>query len=101
MTNDEVRRAQQRIADQREQRRAGLAPSAPSTAAPANGVGGPFVVGDRVMDLRGGREGVVYALRSSGQDSAASVSIQFDDGSFGWRDPLDLLARPRRPGAGA
>lgn len=101
MTNDEVRRAQQRIADAQIARRMELREPERVTGADVGRVGGPFTVGDRVMDLRGGREGVVYALASPGQDSAGRVSVHFDDGSFGWRDPLDLLARPRRPGAGA
>lgn len=101
MTNDEARRAQQRIADAQIARRAELREPERIAAADVGRVGGPFAVDDRVMDLRSGREGKVQHVGLPDSGGAPSVFVRFDDGSVGTRDPLDLLARPRRPGVGA
>jgi hypothetical protein len=99
MTNDEVRRAQQRIADARVARRRedeAIAVAAPNAVA---GVARPFESGDRVLDLRSGREGEISDVSPPDRSGAVLVGVRFDDGSRGLRDVADLMARPKRPAA--
>jgi hypothetical protein len=99
MTNDEVRRAQQRIADARLARRRedeAIAAAAPSGVA---GVARPFEVGDRVLDLRSGREGEISEVTPADRTGAVLVWVRFDDGTPGLRDVADLMGRPKRPAA--
>jgi hypothetical protein len=99
MTNDEVRRAQQLIADARVARRREddtIAASAPSGVA---GVARPFESGDRVLDLRSGKEGEISDVSPPDRTGAVLVGVLFDDGSRGLRDVADLMGRPKRPAA--
>lgn len=99
MTNDEVRRAQQRIADARLARRREdeASAAAPSSAAAAGAR--PFASGDRVLDLRSGREGEIADVGPADRTGAVLFSIRYDDGSRGLRDSADLMARPKPPAA--
>jgi len=97
MTNDELRRTLTRIADARLARRDEATRYA-AAAAPARAAGGDgLAVGDRVFDVRGGREGTVSDVRPTDRGGQPLVYVRFDDGSAGTRDVMDLLARPTRP----
>jgi hypothetical protein len=97
MTNDEVRRAQQRIADAKLARRADLDAAARPPVSAADRVGAPYRAGDRVLDLPSGREGIVDRVGAPDRTGDVMVSVRFDDGALGIRQPADLLARPRPP----
>lgn len=101
MTNDDVRRAQQRIADIRNgySQEAAGAVRPPITAAAR--LGAPFAVGDRVFDRRSGREGEVIDVRTADRTGAVSVWVTFDDGGHYVGPADELLARPRPPAARA
>jgi hypothetical protein len=97
MTNDDVRRAQQRIADAREQSRAAIDAGAPAPAPAQDRNGAPFVVGDRVLNLRGGAEGEVDRVEVADRSGVAWIWVRFDDGSRSRLTATDLLARPTPP----
>lgn len=97
MTNDELRRVSARIADARMARRADMDPAAPATTPSGERVGGPFTVGDRVMDMQSGREGEVSNVLSADRDGIAWIYVRFDDGGASITRPGQLLARPRPP----
>lgn len=97
MTNDELRRAQQRIADARAQRRADVGADARPPAPTMERLAGLFTVGDRVLDLRTGREGDVDAVGLPVGTRPAPIAVRYDDGERAQREPADLLARPRPP----
>jgi hypothetical protein len=99
MTNEDVRRAQQRIADMRDVRGRELAASAAPPRAPGGRVGAPVAVGDRVLDLRGGREGEVFDVLPADRARSVRVCVRFDDGGTSIGPASDLVARPKPPEA--
>jgi hypothetical protein len=99
MTNDDMRRVQQRIADARlARRREDDAIAAAPTRGAVEGTE-RFRVGDRVLDLRSGREGDVTDVGPADRTGAILVGVRFSDGSRGLRDVADLMARPTPPAA--
>jgi hypothetical protein len=101
MTNDDVRRAQQRIADIREVFAQDMAGAGRPPITAAARLGAPFAVGDRVFDRRSGREGEVIDVRTVDRTGAVSVWVTFDDGGHFVGPAGDLIARPRPPAARA
>lgn len=99
MTNDELRRVTQRIADARDTTRRALDASAAPARTATDRIGASFAVGDRVLDLRGGREGEVADVRPADRDGAAGVWVRYDDDSRALRTADDLIARPKPPAA--
>lgn len=98
MTNDEVRRAMTRISDARNALRAQVAGAAAGDTAPAPRIGGELLIGDRVLDVRGGREGTVSSVGAPSSSGAVLVNVRLDDGSLLVRTPFDLMRRPTPPG---
>lgn len=99
MTDDDRRRAQQRLADSRELVRQELAAAASPPRAATDRVAPWFAVGDRVLNLRGGQEGEVEDVRPADRDGVAWIWVRFDDGSRSALRAADLIARPKPPGA--
>jgi hypothetical protein len=97
MTNDELRRAQTRLEDAKAARRGELVAAAPAFTAPAYGSAAPYVKGQRVQDLRGGREGTVSDVTAADATGSVLVWVRFADGSLIVRPPRDLIARPSPP----
>jgi hypothetical protein len=99
MTNDDVRLAQQRIAEMREISRGALDLATTPTPAAAAGRVVSWRVGFRALDRVTGREGEVSNVVTSDDGQPARVYIRFDDGGAAVRLASDLVARPRPPAA--
>lgn len=99
MTNAELRRAMMRLDDAKATRAAEVAAAARPPVSAAQRLGAPFAVGDRVQDIRGGKEGTVVDVGPSDRTGAVLLDVRFDDGSFAVRPPSDLIARPTPPAA--
>jgi hypothetical protein len=99
MTNEDVRRAQQRIADIRNGYSQEVVGAVRPPISAAARLGAPFVVGDRVLERSGGREGDVIDVRVANQSGAIYVWVRFDDGGQFVGPSGDLIPRPRPPAA--
>jgi hypothetical protein len=97
MTNEDVRRQMAAIADARDRRRAELDADARPPVSAADRLPAPFRAGDRVLDLRGGREGTVFDVGIPDRAGLVRVAVRFDDGGVSMGPASDLLARPRPP----
>lgn len=99
MTNDDVRRAQQRIQDIRQVTRDAIdAATQPATvSAPFNNAG--LYPGRRVLDRISGREGEVLNVVVSGSTTPTRVYVRLDDGGAIVRLATDLVGRPTPPAA--
>lgn len=97
MTNDELRRATQRLNDLREDTRRAVDDAAPASTPSSARVSLSFVQGDRVLDLRGGREGEVVDVGQANNTGQQLLRVKFDDGAYGLRDASDLVRRPSPP----
>jgi hypothetical protein len=99
VTNDELRRRMAALADARDERRRAIDADARPPVSAADRIAAAFRVGDRVMDLGGGREGRVSDVGVPDRAGLVRYSIRFDDGSIAIRVGADLLARPTPPAA--